>query len=109
MKGLPSKMVPHNKSYFTEYKFNRELCKLRQRVVDYMYSEEKGGFDLKSTQDENGQYVYGHIDDKLINAVVVELHSLGWKTKLAYGNTTLFIYDKEEDLPSISDMEAIDD
>ena len=108
MKQFPDKLKPQNKSHFAEYNFNRNLCKLRQRIVDYMYSEEKGGFDLKSSTDDNGQYTYAHIDDKLIQAICDELHTLGWKTKLCYGNTTLFIYEKEEELPNISDAEMIE-
>lgn len=109
MKTFPDKLKPQNRIHFKEYRFNRELCKLRQKIVDYMYSEEKGGFDLKSSVDDNNQYSYSHIDDKLIEAARNELHILGWKTKLAYGNTTLFIYDDEKELPNMDDGEVIDD
>ena len=106
MKSFPEKLKPQNKIYFKEYKFNRELCKLRQKIVDYIYSEEKGGFDLKSNTDNN-QYSYSHIDDKLIEAICNELNSLGWKTKLLYGDTTLFIYNDESELPKV-ECEIID-
>lgn len=108
MKSFPDKLRPQNRSKFSEYLFNRELCKLRQKVVDFLYSQEKGGFDLKSTNDSNGQYNYSHIDDKLIEAIRNELHTLGWKTKLAYGDTVLFIYDNENELPAIADVETIE-
>lgn len=108
MKSLPDKLIPRNKKLFSSYRFNRELCKLRQQVVDYMYSEEKGGFDLKSSRDSQGQYSYSSIDEKLVEAIRSELHILGWKTKLAYGNTTLFIYENERELPDMSDIEEID-
>jgi hypothetical protein len=107
MKTFPDKLRPCNKYKFVEYKFNRELCKLRQKIVDYMYSEDNGGFDLKSST-ENGLFSYNHIDEKLIETIRIELHDLGWKTKLAYGNTTLFIYSDEKDLPLMSDMEPIE-
>lgn len=108
MKAFPDKLVPQNRRYFPEYKFNRDLCMLRQKIVEYLYSEEKGGFDLRSSN-SNGQYSYSHIDDRLIEEVRKELHIKGWKTKLAYGNTVLFIYENEEELPLMSEAEAIDD
>jgi hypothetical protein len=108
MKAFPDKLKPVNQSHFSSYKFSRELCKLRKRILEYMYSENKGGFDLKSNVDDVGQYTYDHIDDKLIDRVRSELHILGWKTKVAYGNTTLFIYEKEDDLQKMSEMEEID-
>lgn len=108
MKSFPDKLKPQNKSSFGEYKFNRDLCKLRQRIVDYLYSGDKTGFDLKLSQGDNNQYNYSHIDTRLVEVVTEELKSLGWKTKVAYGNTTLFIYTDNEELPVISDIETIE-
>ena len=108
MKSFPDKLRPQNRSLFNDYLFNRELCKLRQKVVDFLYSQEKGGFDLRSNSSD-GQYNYSHIDDKLISSIRNELHTLGWKTKLAYGDTVLFIYDNENELPStVDDVETIE-
>jgi len=107
MKTFPDKLTPANKNRFKEYKFNRELCKLRQKIVDYMYSGDTKGFDLKQTQ-ENGMYNYSTIDNELVDAACKELESLGWNIKLAYGGTTLFIFDDKSELPQISDMEEID-
>lgn len=116
MKQFPDKLCPKNKHLFNEYKFNRDLCKLRQRITEYLYLEygtnntgKKGGFDLKSVTDEKGQYSYEHIDDVLIDTIIFELNILGWKTKLAYGRTTLFVYENDEDIPDTSSMESIDD
>ena len=39
------------------------------------------------------------IKKELLDAIREELHQLGWKTKLLYGDTSLFIYDKEEEIP----------
>ena len=109
MKEFPKKLIPGNREKFTEYKFNRELCKLRQKVVEYLYSGDKGGLDLKSSKDGNGLYDYSNIDERLIATVRNELEKLGWKTNLAYGNTTLFIYEKDDEIPhSLQQSEEID-
>jgi len=107
MNAFPDKLRPENKNRFKDYQFNRKLCKLRQRIVDYMYSGDTKGFDLKQTQD-NGVYNYTSIDQSLVDAACKELESLGWNTKLAYGNTTLFIFSDKSELPPMSEMEEID-
>lgn len=109
MKSFPDKLRPENRDKFsTEYKFSRDLCKLRQRIVDYMYSGDTKGFDLKYSTDSNGQYDYSTISKNLIDNVRKELHDLGWNTELAYGETTLFIFKERSELPLMSDMQEID-
>jgi hypothetical protein len=100
MKEFPRKLIPLNRDKFNDYKFNRDLCKLRQKIVEYMYSGDRGGLDLKSSTNKNTMYDYNLTDERLVSVARQELHSLGWKTSLAYGNTTLFIYVSEDELPS---------
>lgn len=109
MKTLPDKLIPENKQKFDEYRFNRELCKLRQKIVDYMYSGDTRGFDLKTLHENDSLYTYSHIDIKLVKQICKELNEKGWKTKIAFGNTTLFIYEREEELPPFSNIETLDD
>lgn len=109
MKSFPDKLRPENRELFsTEYRFSRDLCKLRQRIVDYLYSGDNKGFDLKSTVDSDGQYQYTTIQKDLVDVVCKELHDLGWNTEFAYGFTTLFIFKERSELPRMSDMEEID-
>lgn len=107
MKSFPAKLRPENREKFSEYKFNREICKLRQYIVDYMYSGDTNGLDLKSSTDSNGQYEYSTINKNVIDYVCKELQDLGWKTQLAYGDSTLFIFKDKSELPFMSDMEEI--
>lgn len=109
MKTFPDKLRPENRDRFvTEYRFNRELCKMRQRIVDYLYSGDNKGFDLKSSTDSNGLYEYSTINPEVVDAVCKELQTLGWNTEFAYGETTLFIFKERSELPLMSDMEEID-
>ena len=108
MKSFPDKLCPENRKSFPDFKKTRELCKLRQRIVDYMYSKDSDkGFDLK-TNNNYEQYDYTTTDKTLIEIICKELNTLGWNTKLLYGNTTLFIYKNDSELPMISDVEEID-
>lgn len=92
MKGFPSRLIPTNRDKFPQYRFNRELCKLRAKVVDYMYSGDTGGMDLELQPD---------IKSELLEKITTELHILGWKTLLEFGDSTLFIYTDDNDLPQI--------
>lgn len=107
MKEFSDKLRPENRKQFSEFRNNRELCKLRQRIVDYLYSENTNGFDLK-TNHGSEQYDYTTTNKNLIDIIQKELQTLGWNTILAYGGTTLFIYKEKSELPLMSDMDEID-
>lgn len=109
MKSFPDKLRPENRKQFKEFEFNRELCKLRAKVYEYIISMDMKGFDLKESQTSNREYSYSSIDKSLVDGICAELEELGWKTKIAYGNTVLFIYNKESELPKMSDAEEIGD
>ncbi len=110
MKSFPDKLRPENREHFLEYKFNRDLCKFRAIVYEYIISEvvsQPGGLDLKTKQDMHGEYTYGHVEESIVDTICEELQNLGWKTKKAYGNSVLFIYKHEKELPRMSDTEEI--
>lgn len=96
MKSFPTKLVPQNKNKFSDYRFNRELCYLRKKIVEYMYSGDEKGFDLTTPIHNNTtDNDYKTINSLLIEKIRNELHSLGWETTLCYGDTLLYIYDKK--------------
>lgn len=107
MKSFPTKLVPQNKNKFSEYRFNRELCYLRRKIVEYMYSGDEKGFDLTTPLHNrmNNEYT---INPLLIEKIRNELHSLGWETTLCYGNTVLYIYDKKNPPPELYNCSIIE-
>jgi hypothetical protein len=84
-------------------------------MTDFILSQTKGGFDLRSSTDDKGQYSYKTIDEKIITQVQKELHDFGWETKLAFGGMTMFIFDPEDipeevkNLPPDDSIETIDE
>jgi hypothetical protein len=57
-----------------------------------MYSGNAGGLDLDINSD---------MKSEILEKIIEELHVLGWKTLLSYGDTTLFIYNSDNELPQI--------
>lgn len=110
MKSFPDKLRPENRDKFPSYLLNRRLCKLRQLIIDYMYSGDTKGFSLTESLSENSNgYEYGNIyGSEIISVICKELEILGWNTKLAYGNSVLFIFKETSELPIMGDVEEID-
>ena len=96
MKQFPERLNVKNKEKFAEFNYERNKCYMRKEIYELMI---KG--------DENDYYV---IDDfarkylkndmtialKMIEEIMNELNNLGWKTKISYGGTALFIYSTNE-------------
>lgn len=91
MKELPVKLRPSNKHLFNEYRYNRNLCKLRMYVYEFMLSEEfvSGKHSSFNLQEDNVREL--SLPLEWVNKLIVELINLGWDAKLTYGNTCLSI------------------
>lgn len=109
MKSFPKKLTPKNKDSFLLYKKNRDTCFFRKRVLEYMYSGSRDGIDLtiegSNAYGSNASMEYS-IDSSIVNTIREELHELGWKTKLCFGDTFLHIYSEDE--KSFIDNEIIE-
>jgi len=108
MNSFPETLIPENRNLFSQYKFSSDLSKLRHQIFDYIVSGDTRGFDLKSSTDSNGQYQYSTKSKEIVQKICDELILLGWNTKVSYGDTTLFIFKDENELPLMSEMEEID-
>jgi len=114
MQGFPAYLTPNQTPFFPDHIYTHELNKLRSRIHDFILFQNKGGIDLKASTDEKGQYSYKTIDEKIINQVCKELSCLGWETRLAFGKTTLFVFnpahipEEVKNLPSDDSIETIE-
>lgn len=100
MDSFPCQLGPSHLSSFLVLKRQYELSQLRLRIFHFLVSQTKGGFSLKESSSSSSlsssdtdMYSVRTIDPSLVSQLQSELSHLGWKTRLAYGNTTLFIYD----------------
>lgn len=95
MEHFPIDFTPENRENFHDIR-NREILKLLRKNIFHLVlkCKEREFFDLEIF---NRQHVHSmEITNQLVNQVLEELHSLGWKTILSYGGTGLFIYSTEE-------------
>lgn len=95
MNSFPNYLSPNNKSEFNTYIENYYLEKLRKKVfVLVLRGKENDFFDLDTF---NRTYINDmSLTKSLVDKIVVEIESLGWKTKFSYGDTALFIYSTEK-------------
>lgn len=88
MNNFPKQISEKNRKKFPELLEERILQKLREEILDVVLQDDCSNFyDISSFKYSS----YKNIKD-LIKQVMKELEELGWKTKLSYGDTALFIY-----------------
>lgn len=102
MNAFPQVLNVKNKDNFPEHYYNMVLCLVRERVYTHVLIEKENSyFDLerlkKTYKLTDEQYI------KMSEIIIKELEELGWKCKLSYGQTALFIYSTENPPPSCWD------
>jgi hypothetical protein len=120
MKSFPSKLTPDNLNNFYKYNINRQTCYLRRAIYEWMLTD---NFTKPETKDQNGNTIYPErcfdlqglsqskniiYSDDSIQTICKELNDLGWLTKVAFSNSALYIYKKDERNPCRWDYEELD-
>jgi hypothetical protein len=99
MDEFPESISVDNKDIFSKYLYYMTLKNIRKDIFEFMISrkDEDKYFDLDKYmyQKNNGVEVAD-----MMNTISGELSALGWKTKLSFGGTGLFIYSTEVPPPS---------
>ena len=94
MKNFPSSLNVNNKENFDKLRYNRFLSYLRRDVYEHIINnEEHDYFDLEKF--DKNHYKNMEKSIQIVEIIVKELSELGWKCKLSYGQTALFIYSTE--------------
>jgi len=94
MKEFPQFLNIKNIELFKDIRYNRIVCYLRKQLYEHMIgNDENNYFDI----DKFSTTYNVKLDDKdqMINKIITELSQLGWKCKLSFGGTGLFIYSSE--------------
>jgi hypothetical protein len=95
MLNFPIEISTNNKANFRELNKTRLLSLLRNDIYNLIISRD----------DENEYYALDIFEltyncksftNELITQTIEELNKLGWKTKLSFGDTGLFIYSTDE-------------
>jgi hypothetical protein len=101
MKKFPPHLTPENKKDFQEYLHQKCMSRLRNLICNHLYQNGGGGFDVYQMESSKYPELYKDrkIKQRLLDDISKELHSLGWKTKMIYGDSCLFIYTDDSELP----------
>lgn len=106
MKDFPSTLNPKNIRTFPDIYYRRVLCYLRKSIYEHIISnDENSYFDIeKFSRQYCSQFLTNEkLRDKLCESIIPELMSIGWKCKVSFGGTALFIYSSENPPPSCWD------
>lgn len=90
MKNFPSKLNVNNKENFEKINYERNKCYLRRDIYEHVISHEEK--DYYSLDDFNQKIKNMSLVQKMVEELIPELEELGWKCKLSYGGTGLFVY-----------------
>ena len=120
MKKFPSKLLPENISLFDSYNTTRIIRYLRRRIYEWMISDDfvTRCFDLQLSQGQlqtsqgqlqtsQGQLQTSQYPSHVIDSISKELNLLGWKTKIAFAYSSLYIYKEDDENPCKWDFEEL--
>lgn len=91
MKEFPDILNVSNKSNFEVICYDRNLCYLRRELYEHIIRyDEDNYFDIEKFC--SNFHIKKLEIESMIQKAITELTSIGWKCKLSYGGTALFIY-----------------
>lgn len=114
MNKIPEILKMNNKDNFTNLNYDRILCLLRKEIYIHVINyedthDENDYFDIDAFCEKYDvvKFTKKYCDNdktssinKMVNSVIEELKELGWKCKLSFNDTGLFIYSTENTPPS---------
>ena len=95
MLEFPNKIYPENFKNFKNLNKDRLLCLLRNEIYNLIISREEENEYYSLDIFENKYNCKEYLKD-ITDQVIIELKNIGWKTKLSFGDTGLFIYSTED-------------
>lgn len=96
MRNFPAELNVKNKGFFRFRYIDRMTCYMRRDIYEHILSKkETEYFDIEKFM--RLKYV-NIIEDRenIVKTIMSELKSLGWKCKLSFGDTGLFIYSTDK-------------
>jgi len=88
MKNFPNKLKVENKENFEQYNYDRTIAYIRRDIYEFMIERKNENvyFDFDKYQRNK------KIIETIIETIIKELLNIGWKCKISFGGTALFIY-----------------
>lgn len=97
MKEFPRHLRVQNKGKFPQLYFNRLKCYLRKAIYEHVICKTEEEYFSLDKFKEDQEVKDLDLVKKAVSDVIPELEEqLGWKCKLSYGGTGLFIFSTEK-------------
>ena len=119
MKEFPAKFVPKNLANFQQYQYDRDTCYLREAIYEHFLKErpappegKKDSKEEKQIEDQERKTLRPYelpFDlesferarsppdlNKMVAEICKELETLGWKTKIGFKNSALWVYPPDQ-------------
>jgi hypothetical protein len=91
MKEFPDCLQAENTESFGRYRYERTLCCLRGDIYEHMLrGDENNYFDMENFA--RSAEISSEETNSLLKTIMTELVKRGFKCKLCFGSTGLFIY-----------------
>lgn len=103
MLEFPQVMHVENKDSFRQMYIRRVTCYLRQSIYEHVISEKENNYFSVDVFMRTHKIHDESEIASILSGVMSELRDLGWKCKLSFGGTGLFIYSSEKPPPSCWD------
>lgn len=95
MKEFPEKMSAKNVMQFKTLNYDRVKQYMRKEIYEFVLNRTKEE-EYFALTNFNTQYLNDlTMCKKMIKELIPEIEHLGWKCKLGFGETGLFIYEKD--------------
>ncbi len=95
MKEFPDRMSIKNVKLFNTFNYDRVKQYMRKEIYEFVLNRAKED-EYFALTNFNTQYLNNlQICKNMVKELIPEIEQLGWKCKLGFGETGLFIYEKE--------------
>jgi len=94
MHYFPDRIAPKNLEKFKEFFKKRTTCYFRRAIFEFLISRNDDTDYFAIDQFRDKFEFPKNIDflNEMVKEIRGELHNLGWKTELCFGDTGLFIF-----------------
>ena len=97
MKEFPNRMRVENKDKFPKLFYDRHLCYLRRDIFEHLLSRNGDENDYFTLDDWCSEHLKNRKDlmGEMRDTIIREIEETGWKCKLSFMGSAIFIYSTE--------------
>ncbi len=105
MREFPVKFNPGNLSQFQQFKYERDICYLREAIYEHYLNEKtevKGEYYPYETPFDLQKFILARNPpriDEMVKTICTELEKFGWIATIGHANSAMWVYPKSGRVP----------